>query len=93
MLSDQNRDSVKKLTFKESAVSRLTQSRMPRLVEKSLIEAAAKKNVANQGAMTSREHVALVLDKCQVPGHVLLDTPGREGQDGQGDEREEAADV
>ena len=48
MLSDQNCDSPKKLTFKESAVSRLTQSRMPRLVEKSLIQAAAKKNVGTR---------------------------------------------
>ncbi len=53
MLSDQNCDSPKKLTFRESAVNRLTQLRMRRLGERRLIVAAAKKNVANQGAVAS----------------------------------------
>jgi hypothetical protein len=67
LLSDQNCDSVKKLTFKESAVSRLTQSRMPRLVENSLIEAAAKKNVADQGAVASASRLPSTLINARSP--------------------------
>jgi hypothetical protein len=52
---------------------------MRRLVERRLIM-AVKKDVANQGSVAGRERAALVLDKHQVPGHVLLDTQGLDSQ-------------
>jgi hypothetical protein len=67
LLSEQNCDSPKKLTFKESAVGRLNQSRMLRLVEMRLIEGAAKKNVANQGAMTSASTLPSSLMNAKSP--------------------------
>ena len=67
MLSDQHCDSPKKLTFRESAVSRLTPSRMPRFLERRLIEAAAKKNVAIQGAVASASTLPSSLINARSP--------------------------
>ena len=67
MLSDQNCDSLKKLTFRESAVSRLTQSRMRRrLVERRLI-VAVKKAVAKQGAVAATSTLPLSLIYARFP--------------------------
>jgi hypothetical protein len=53
LLSLQNWLSFRKFTLSESAVSLLTQSIIPMLVDKSITKPAMKKNCANHGAMRS----------------------------------------
>jgi hypothetical protein len=56
--------SLEKLTFQESAVSRLTQSRMAKVGREDLIEAAAKKSV----------FTVLIFDLISIAGNAVYNS-------------------